>query len=187
MEISVWNLALFVAYPGNWLKHALGGDILVPRKARASTKKLYVIMSFCTRTYRTLIFPFGFKQYNICPYKSFPVKTARKNTNPSRFSCTNLLMFWWNPWWNRMINWFTMEYNEIWCNDGVWHFVWNIFCAVPQLLLSRKGIYIYIYARFMHISIPTCTKVNMRTFAFHSIWVWSLRVNINDNLGGGFK
>ena len=76
MEISVWNLALFVAFeswsfidPGNWhilpwekedhrLKHALGpGDILVPRKARASTKKLYVIASFCTRTFRTLIFP----------------------------------------------------------------------------------------------------------------------------------
>ena len=45
----------------------------------------------------------------------------------------------------------------------------TFFCAVP--LNCCWAVKVCIYAGFMRISIPTCNKVNMRTSAFHSIWV----------------
>ena len=166
----------------------LVGDILVPRKARASTKKLYVIMSFCTRTFRTLIFPLVLSSTIYVPISLSLLKLQEKtpilqDSHVQIFSCFGEILG--EIEWSIDLPWNIMTYDAMMVCDILCETFFALF--LNCCLAVKVYIYIHISARFMHISIPTCTKVNMRTFAFHSIWVWSLRVNINDNLGGGFK
>ena len=115
--------------PGNWhilpwekenhgLKHALGGDILVPRRASVSTKKLYVIVSFCTRTYRTLIFPLALSSTIYVPISLSLLKLQEKHQSfrilmyKSSHVLVKSLVKWNDQWIYHGIWWHMMQW---WC------------------------------------------------------------------------